>query len=264
MKASFESMAGAVLVQFLTGALSYFAVVGLVFFGVWHLGRERFRWARIPAPSRFGRDQVIREVGNTCVTLFAGMASGGAVVALRAAGWTRLSEAPVGALEILAWVVAGILVNDAWFYGWHRMLHHPLLFRHVHAVHHRSIDVNPFTSYSFHAVEAMILGLWIVPAAMVLPVPMLALGILQIVGLLNNVMAHLGYEFLPRWILRVPVLRWTNTATFHSLHHTRPGGNFGLHTRIWDRVFGTEIPGYERVFIERGGAEAVPASGATP
>ena len=47
----------------------------------------------------------------------------------------------------------------------------------------------------------------------------------------------------------------TNTATFHSLHHTRSRGNFGLHTRLWDRLFGTEIADYERVFVERGGAE---------
>jgi sterol desaturase/sphingolipid hydroxylase (fatty acid hydroxylase superfamily) len=80
---------------------------------------------------------------------------------------------------------------------------------------------------------------------------MAALAALQVIGLANNVMAHLGYEFLPAWLLRVPLLRWTNTATFHSLHHTRSRGNFGLHTRLWDRLFGTEIADYERVFVER-------------
>jgi lathosterol oxidase len=84
-----------------------------------------------------------------------------------------------------------------------------------------------------------------------LPIPMAALAALQVIGLANNVMAHLGYEFLPAWLLRVPLLRWTNTATFHSLHHTRSRGNFGLHTRLWDRLFGTEIADYERVFVER-------------
>jgi len=66
------------------------------------------------------------------------------------------------------------------------------------------------------------------------------------------VMAHLGYEFLPRWLLRVPLLRWTNTATFHSLHHTRLNGNYGLHSRLWDRLFGTEVPDYEECFLRRG------------
>ncbi len=247
-----EVILKAMVGQFLAGAVSYFVTVSLVFLVVWHWGRERFRPRRIPAPARFGREQVIREIGHTLVTLLAGMASAGTVIGLKTVGVASLSDTPASPLTILAWLVGGIVFNDAWFYACHRLLHHPVLFRHVHAVHHRSIDVNPFTSYAFHGVEAILLGIWIVPAALCLPIPMQALAIIQVVGLANNVMSHLGYEFLPMWLLKVPVLRWTNTATFHSLHHSRPRGNFGLHSRLWDRVFGTEIPEYEHLFLERG------------
>jgi sterol desaturase/sphingolipid hydroxylase (fatty acid hydroxylase superfamily) len=238
--------------NFVAQALGYFTVVGALFYVVWHRGRERFRSARIPTPVRLDRPQLRREIGNTFVTLVAGTTSAGTVVALHSAGLARISAAPASPWAVAGWVAAGLVINDAWFYAWHRLLHHPALFRNVHAVHHKSVDVNPFTSYSFHAFEAFILGLWIVPAAVFLPVPMSALSLLQVIGLGNNVMSHLGYEFLPRWILRVPVLRWTNTATFHSLHHTRLRGNFGLHTRLWDRLFGTEVPDYEQAFRERG------------
>jgi lathosterol oxidase len=247
----------AILVQsFIGQAIGYFAVVGTVYAAVWGWGRERFKRARVPGPRRVDSRQLRREVAQTFVTLLAGTTSAGAVVGLHAAGLAKLSDAPVSPWTVGAWVGAGILFNDAWFYGWHRLLHHPRLFRHIHVVHHKSLDVNPFTSYSFHAAEAVLLGAWIVPAAVVLPIPMAALGALQVIGLANNVMAHLGYEFLPAWLLKVPVLRWTNTATFHSLHHTRSRGNFGLHTRLWDRVFGTEIAEYEQVFVARGNAEA--------
>jgi sterol desaturase/sphingolipid hydroxylase (fatty acid hydroxylase superfamily) len=248
-----SSLTIASLLQGFVGqAVAYFAVVGTVFFFVWRWGRERFAAARIPGPRRLNAKQIRREIGHTFVTLLAGMTSSGAVVALHAAGLAKLSTAPASPWVILAWVAAGIIFNDAWFYGWHRLLHHPKLFRHIHVVHHKSVDVNPFTSYSFHAVEAVLLGAWIVPAALWLPIPMTALAVLQVFGLANNVMAHLGYEFLPAWILKVPLLRWTNTATFHSLHHSRSRGNFGLHTRLWDRLFGTEIADYEQVFVERG------------
>ncbi len=249
--------------NFVTQALGYFAVVSIVFFVVWRWGRERFRGARIPAPARVDAAQIRGEVGHTLVTLLAGTTSAGAVIGLHAAGLARLSDAPTPPLTVAAWIVGALIFNDLWFYSWHRLLHHPKLFRHVHVVHHRSVDVNPFTSYSFHAVEAVILGAWVVPAAVFLPIPMAAVGFLQVFGLANNVMSHLGYEFLPRWILRVPLLRWTNTATFHSLHHTRSRGNFGLHTRLWDRLFGTEIADYEQVFLTRGGAVGT-ASGAQP
>lgn len=252
----------ATIVQsFVTQAAAYFAVVGTVFLLVWRLGRERFAGARIPGPRRVDGKQIRREIGHTMITLCAGATSAGTVIGLHATGLAKLSDAPVSPWKALVWVVAGLLFNDAWFYGWHRLLHHPTLFRYVHVVHHRSVDVNPFTSYSFHAVEAVLLGAWIVPAAVWLPIPMVALAALQVIGLANNVMAHLGYEFLPAWILKVPVLRWTNTATFHSLHHTRSRGNFGLHTRFWDRLLGTEIPDYERVFIQRGG---ISVSGSSP
>jgi sterol desaturase/sphingolipid hydroxylase (fatty acid hydroxylase superfamily) len=240
------------LANFVLSILGYFGIVGLLYQVVWRWGRKRFQTARIPAPQRVDGRQIRREVGQTVVSLVAGAVTAGAVGGLQFAGLAQLQLEAVSPLETLAWVAGGLVINDAWFYGWHRLLHHPKLFRFVHHVHHRSIDVNPFTSYSFHGVEAILLGLWIVPAVVLLPIPMASLAALQVIGLANNVMSHLGYEFLPRWILKVPLLRWTNTATFHSLHHTRSRGNFGLHMRFWDRLFGTELPEYEQVFVDRG------------
>ena len=242
------------LSNLVTQAVGYLVVVSAVFLVVWKWGRVRFATHRIPAPARFDRAQLRRELQNTLVTFAVGTLSVGLVFWLRSRGQTRLVEGPVPWWQVLAWCAGLLAFNDLWFYGWHRLLHRPFWFRHVHAVHHGSVDVNPFTSYSFHAFEGFILGAWVVPMAVLLPVPMTALAVMQVVGLGNNVMAHLGYEFLPRWLVRVPVLRWTNTATFHSLHHTRSRGNFGLHTRLWDRVFGTEVPDYERVFVERSGS----------
>lgn len=241
-------------------AVGYFAVVGTVYVVIWRLLRERLRGARIPAPDRAGGAQIRREVLLTFGTFIAGTSSAGVVLALHGAGLTRLDDGDVPVLVTLAWTAAGLAWNDLWFYSWHRLMHRPLPFRWIHAVHHKSVDVNPFSSYAFHAAEAVILGIWIVPVAVLLPLPMTALGLLQVIGLLNNVMSHLGYELLPRWLLRVPLLRWTNTATFHSLHHTRLQGNFGLHSRLWDRLFGTELPEYEEVFLRRGDASA-PAPG---
>lgn len=38
------------------------------------------------------------------------------------------------------------LFHDAYFYWTHRIIHHPKLFRHFHAVHHRSVNPTPFTA----------------------------------------------------------------------------------------------------------------------
>jgi sterol desaturase/sphingolipid hydroxylase (fatty acid hydroxylase superfamily) len=94
----------------------------------------------------------------------------------------------------------------------------------------------------------MLISAWVWPMALLAPVPLTVLMVLQGIGLANNIMSHLGYELLPTWWVRVPGLRWTNSATFHSMHHTGFKGNYGLFTRLWDRWLGTELPGYEATF----------------
>lgn len=251
---------------FVGQASAYFALVGLAFLVVWRWGRERFRGARIQGKERLTRKQIVFEVRHTLVTLGLGTLTAVAISLLYASGSTKLTTdaAALGWPTIAATFVAIILLNDGWFYFWHRVLHHPRLFRHVHAVHHKSVDVNPFSSYSFHALEGLILGGWVIPAVLVVPLYLPMFGALQAVGIANNVMSHLGYEFLPRWLLRVPLLRWLNTSTYHNLHHTTLHGNYGLFTRLWDRLLGTELPSYEPTFLQRGAALGPTTEGAEP
>jgi Delta7-sterol 5-desaturase len=241
---------------FVAQTASYFAIVGFVFLVFWKWGAERFRGVRIQAKRRADGKQIAFEVKNTLFMLLVSSPLTLVVSLLYASGHTQLTlEASAIGWPMIALTFVGLLIfNDAWFYFWHRLLHHPKLFRHVHAVHHKSVDVNPFSSYSFHWFEGLILGAWILPVALVLPIYMPMLGVMHGVGLLNNIMSHLGYELFPRWLMRVPLLRWINTSTFHNLHHTSFRGNYALMFRFWDRMLGTELPNYEAVFLERGSA----------
>ncbi len=241
---------------------TYFAIVGLFYWVLWKWGAERFRGARIQAKRRVDRKQIAFETKNTLWVMLTSAPVTLAVSLLYASGATKLTTdaASIGWPTIAATLVALLVFNDAWFYGWHRLLHHPKLFRHVHAVHHKSVDVNPFSSYSFHWFEGFVLGAWVLPMVLVVPMFIPMLGVLHAIGLANNVMSHLGYEFFPRWLLRVPLLRWVNTSTFHNLHHTSFRGNYGLMFRFWDRMLGTELPNYESTFLARGAA--LPAASA--
>lgn len=248
------------LQAFLIQSVGHFALMGLLFLVFWKWGAERFRGARIQAKKRISRKQLVFEAKNTLATVAVGTANAVAVSLLYANGMTKLSAdaSALGWPAIVAGLFGFLLFNDAWFYGWHRLLHHPRLFRYVHAVHHKSVDVNPFTVYSFHPVEAFILGSAVIPVVVLVPMYLPVLGVAQVVGLANNVMSHLGYEFLPRWYNKIPPFCWMNTATFHSMHHTKFHGNYGLLFRVWDRLFGTELPGYKQAFLERGAALRAP------
>jgi Delta7-sterol 5-desaturase len=251
---------GQSVMMFLQGfvgqALSYFAIVGLFYLIFWKWGEARFRGARIQATRRVDGKQIFFEIKNTLLVFVVGSPLMLTVAYLHSKGHTKLTTdaASIGWPIIVATFVGLIIFNDAWFYLWHRTLHHPKLFRYVHSVHHRSVDTNPFSSHSFHWFEAMMLGAWVLPAVLLVPIYMPMLGALHAVGLLNNIMSHLGYELLPRWILRVPFLRWMNTSTFHNLHHTSSKGNYALFFRFWDRMLGTELPNYESAFLDRGAA----------
>jgi sterol desaturase/sphingolipid hydroxylase (fatty acid hydroxylase superfamily) len=261
---SAETQALLTFVQgFFAQTISYFAVVSLVFLVFWKWGDGRFRGARIQARRRADGKQITFEVKNTLLMLLVSSPLTLVVSLLYASGYTRLTaDASTIGWPMIAATFVGLLVfNDAWFYFWHRLFHHPKLFRFVHAVHHKSVDVNPFSSYSFHWFEGLILGGWILPIALLVPMYLPMLGVMHGVGLVNNVMSHLGYEFFPRWLLRVPLLRWINTSTFHNLHHTAFRGNYALMFRFWDRILGTELPNYEQTFVERGAAlQAAPAT----
>ena len=242
--------------SFIGQAAGYFGVVGLVFFVVWKLGARVFRGARIQAVQRVNGKQIGHEVKHTIATLFIGALNALVLISLYKGGYTKLTEEvtdwPV--YKLAAMTVGLIVFNDAWFYGWHRLLHTPRLFRWVHAVHHKSVDVNPFSSYSFHVVEGFLLGAWVIPFVLLVPMYLPLFGVVQVIGLANNVNSHLGYEFYPRWLVKVPILKYLSSSTYHNLHHTKFNGNYGLFFRVWDRVCGTELPDYERVFTERGAA----------
>jgi sterol desaturase/sphingolipid hydroxylase (fatty acid hydroxylase superfamily) len=241
---------------FVAQTVSYFAVVALLYWLFWVWGAKRFAHARIQAMRRVDAKQIKFEVKNTFLVLLVSSPVSVAVSLLYASGDTKLTlDASAIGWPVIGLTFVGLLLfNDLWFYCWHRILHHPKLFMRVHSVHHKSVDTNPFSSYSFHWFEGLILGAWILPVALLVPLYIPMLGVMHAIGLANNVMSHLGYEFLPRWILRVPVLRWMNTSTFHNLHHTTSRGNYGLMFRLWDRLLGTELPNYEQAFLNRGAA----------
>jgi sterol desaturase/sphingolipid hydroxylase (fatty acid hydroxylase superfamily) len=236
---------------YLGQAVVYFGVVGAVFLLTRRWFADKLVQRRIHTRGRrFDRSQLAHEVRHTLVVLAIGTAQAMIVMVLRDRGLASLSEGLgewglVGAGFALFGLIA---FNDLWFYAVHRVLHTRWLFKRIHSVHHRSVDVNPLTSYSFHVIEALLITGWVIPVALLVPLPIPVLIAAQVLGLTNNVMSHLGYELLPRWWVRAPLLRWTNTATFHSLHHERYRGNYGLFTRVWDKLFGTELADYELAF----------------
>jgi sterol desaturase/sphingolipid hydroxylase (fatty acid hydroxylase superfamily) len=142
--------------------------------------------------------------------------------------------------------VALLLLMDLLMYAGHAVAHRPALFPLAHALHHRFVDARPATLYALHPLEILGFGgLWLAALAVHAFSAWAIIGYAA-VNLLFGIFGHLGVEVLPPGVRRSPVFRWVATPTLHAGHHVEPAYNLGFYTSIWDRLFGTLDPAYDR------------------
>jgi len=174
------------------------------------------------------------------IALNLGILMVGSGLALSVVGPQLLPARP----NLLPWcaqMLAVALVDDAWFYGIHRLLHErPELYRRIHRIHHRAFAPLPLDYIYVHPLE------WAAGAVG----PVLGLILVSLVTGGLNLWTFLGYSTLrqlhelkvhsglrPLDLLSIPLV---GTVEQHDLHHARPNsGNYGTAFRILDRLLGT-------------------------
>ena len=148
-----------------------------------------------------------------------------------------------GYLPTVAWdssplhmaVLLGVLM--AWqtihFYFAHRALHWKPLYRSAHYVHHKNINIGPWTGLAMHPIEHVIyfsavLLFWVVPSH-----PIHAMFTLQFAALMSAV-GHIGFDkIVVKGKVEFP------SDYFHYLHHRHFECNYGNTLFPADRWFGT-------------------------
>ncbi|MEM7193323.1 MAG: sterol desaturase family protein [Pseudomonadota bacterium] len=170
--------------------------------------------------------------------MFWTIASGVTVwTAYEAVTWWMYANGRVVLEYNLIWFVASIYILFFWstfnFYCVHRVLHFPGVYKHVHELHHRNVDVGPWSGISMHPVEHLLYFTpfvlwWFVP---VHPVIILITGFYQA---LNPALSHSGYDYLEVGPLKLKTGDW-----FHQLHHQYFNLNYGNTPTPIDKVFGS-------------------------
>ena len=143
-----------------------------------------------------------------------------------------------------------ILLHDAYFYWMHRLMHSPLLYRHVHLTHHKSTNPSPWAAYAFHPLEAVIEASIIFLIVFFIPYHTSAIRTFLFFMIIYNVYGHLGYELYPKGFNKTIVGKWINTSVNHNQHHKHFHGNYGLYFLWWDRWLGTIREDYDEAFQE--------------
>jgi sterol desaturase/sphingolipid hydroxylase (fatty acid hydroxylase superfamily) len=229
---------GALLVNFLL----FLVAVGA---GGWLVRRfGECRVAPVPGPVTIAERVLI------AVTVLLNSAVSTAGWLLWRAGWIRLSPAtgPRAVVEL----VLLTLVMDALMYAGHWLAHRRRVYPMVHEVHHRYPDPRPATLFVMHPLEVLGFGGAWLAVLCVRGVSIAAVGGFVVVNLVFGLLGHLGVEPVPARVRRWRVFRWVALPMFHVGHHADPSVNLGFYTTVWDRLFGTVDPGYDRIRAAQG------------
>ncbi|MBF9042667.1 hypothetical protein HKCCE4037_04975 [Rhodobacterales bacterium HKCCE4037] len=159
-------------------------------------------------------------------------------------------------------LVLTALWAEIWHYASHRAMHLKSL-HWIHAEHHRSRLSSPFTALSFSFTEKLIFDLGMIGGmalvGLLLPLNWFGVAMWFVFYLIINSYGHANYEIRGETFMRIKGTVLTSTV-YHALHHSRYTGNYGLGTRVLDRLLGTEWPDAEAVF-DRVVIEKTPLTG---
>jgi sterol desaturase/sphingolipid hydroxylase (fatty acid hydroxylase superfamily) len=152
-----------------------------------------------------------------------------------------------------SFIYSGLITTlwaEIWHYASHRAFHLRAL-HWIHVEHHKSHLNSPFTAISFSFAEKLIFdfGLLGLLAGIDRLVSLNFFGVVAwyIGYLVINSFSHANFELKSKDYNRF-VGKLLTTTTYHSLHHSRYTGNYGLGTRVLDKLFRTEWEDYERLY----------------
>jgi sterol desaturase/sphingolipid hydroxylase (fatty acid hydroxylase superfamily) len=219
-------------------------VIFLLAVGIGHLLMRTFDRRRVtPAPQQTERAEIVLVIStlifNSLITFLGWWLWRIGIIEFRT---------DTGLRAFVVDTVVLLVVMDLAMYGLHRVAHWRFLFPLLHRTHHHYDRPHPLTLFVLNPAEALSFGLLWLVVITIYDASWIGMSIYLMVNVLFGMMGHLGVEPLPdRW-KQIPLLRLLTTSTFHAQHHNDREHNFGFYTLVWDRLFGTLSPEYERGF----------------
>ena len=218
-----------------------YIVVATAFYGLFYIWKaDKYKNYKIqetiPNPV-----QLKKEVLYGITSLFIFMAMGFVVYLLFHYGYTFIyfDINKFGIFYFVVSIVLMMVLHDMYFYWTHRLLHLPGWYQKIHFIHHQSVNPSPFTSLSFHPVEAIIQATILPLIVLIIPAHPFSIFIFLIFMVYKNVRGHAGYEFTSP-AERQKNQKWLQSYSIdHNEHHLYGRGNYGLYFNLWDRLMHT-------------------------
>jgi sterol desaturase/sphingolipid hydroxylase (fatty acid hydroxylase superfamily) len=242
---SVDAMIRETLLFTYVGVRDYFIYFGISFGMLWFVLRPKIEHRKVQLKQRANAKQWFHEVKWSMIAQLGFIAGLLIFGDGKSPGWfVQLNTQHVGIL--IGSTIVFIVIDDAWFYWTHRLLHaNQRLYHSIDKIHHRSIDTTPLTGLSFHPIESFIIAVPLGVLPLFIGVQPNFLIVAVLVSTFNNILGHNGFEWAPKWWDKVPLLRLKTPSIHHNLHHEKSRGNYGLYFTFWDRWMGTEFADYE-------------------
>lgn len=153
---------------------------------------------------------------------------------LFANGMVPMASFAANPLWLLAIMLLARLFHEAHFYAVHRLIHLPFLYRHIHAVHHKSVNPSPWSSLAMHPGEHLLYFSGALIHLLIFSHPLLAIYQLHIAAL-GALGGHFGFDKVETGDDQA-----INTDSYdHYLHHKYFVVNYASGLVPFDRIFGT-------------------------
>ncbi len=147
-------------------------------------------------------------------------------------------------VAFFAWLLIMPVALSSHFYGIHRLLHWPPLFKRYHKLHHSNIHIGPWSGMSMHPVEHLFYISSVIIHYVIPTHPVIVLLHLY-TRCLAPAFSHAGFEKL---IVNDKAV--TEAADFHhQLHHRFYECNYGNVDAPWDRWFGSLHDGTDEATV---------------
>jgi len=147
------------------------------------------------------------------------------------------------------WLGAGLtfIATFVWTEVYHYLLHRAIHLRSLHFIHrehHRSHITNTWTSISFSFYEEFFFAIGVIGGLSLvsqwLPVSMYGIVAYYLLYFFTNTLGHSNLEVNAPGYMDTLLGKIFTTSAYHAMHHARYVKNYGLLTRIMDRLFDSE------------------------
>eukprot|EP01103_Thecamoeba_quadrilineata_P006252 TRINITY_DN15982_c0_g1_i1.p1 TRINITY_DN15982_c0_g1~~TRINITY_DN15982_c0_g1_i1.p1 ORF type:complete len:270 (+),score=19.33 TRINITY_DN15982_c0_g1_i1:67-876(+) len=221
------------IVLLLGGAFFYlfFASLSFYFFFVW--GRKTFYPSTLPSDLS---KQIKVEITNASSSLPIMALLMTPFPLLLQYGYGRIyySVDDYGWAYLILSVALFIIVTDFSIYWVHRGLHHPIMYKNIHKLHHTYRYTTPFSSHAFHPIDGWAQGVSYYLFCFIFPLHHILFVVLFMFVNIWTISIHDQVDFSGAGLL--------NSTGHHTIHHVEFSYNYGQYFTIWDRVFLTYKP----------------------